>query len=248
MIISIIQPCFIPWLGYFEQVAVADVFVYLDDVQYTKKDWRNTNQLKSPNGAKKVFVPVKKTHRETLINQVLISYNENWEQVLINKITQWYKKAPYFEEIIEIIEKVLNKKHEKLVDLNYDLNGLIMEFIGIKTPIYFSSDIPKLTNEKNNRIVEICKYFEGVDILYDGKSAQNFIDTNMFNENDVQVIFQEYQHAPYNQLWGDFISYMSVIDLLMNHGKESLSLILRSPLPDIVQKQINIKYENMSGL
>ena len=76
MIISIIQPCFVPWLGYFEQIGLADIFVYLDDVKYTKQDWRNNNQVKSPDGLAKIFVPVQKTSQDTLINEVLISYNE----------------------------------------------------------------------------------------------------------------------------------------------------------------------------
>jgi hypothetical protein len=247
MIISIIQPCFIPWLGYFEQIAVGDIFLYLDDVQYTKKDWRNNNQLKSPNGIKNVYVPVQSTHRDTLINQVLISYNEKWEDSLINKITQWYKKAPFFSEVLQLIQEVIYHKHEKLVGLNFELNNAILKYTGIQTPIYFSSDITKSTDDKNQRIVELCKHFDHVDMLYDGKSAQNFIDVNLFHQNGIEVVFQEYQHSPYKQLWGEFIPYMSVIDLLMNYGKDSLKIILSGQLPESISNRIKSKYENLSG-
>ena len=88
MIISIIQPCFIPWLGYFEQMALADVFVYLDDVQYTKKDWRNNNQLKSQYGVKPVYVPVSNASTRILIADALISYNEKWEEGIIKPMVR----------------------------------------------------------------------------------------------------------------------------------------------------------------
>lgn len=226
MKISIIQPCFVPWLGYFEQMVVGDIFVYLDDVQYTKKDWRNNNQLKSPYGIKPIHVPVGNASRSILINQAIISYNSKWEDDLVNKITEWYRKAPFFEEIIYMISRVIYNKYERLVDLNYNLNGAICSYLGINTPIYYASDIPKMTIDKNLRIVEICKYFNGVDLLYDGKSAKNFIDIELFRHHGIMVVFQDYIQTPYKQLWGDFVPFMSIIDVLMNCGKESLKVIM----------------------
>jgi hypothetical protein len=230
MVISIIQPCFVPWLGYFEQIALADVFVYLDDVKYTKQDWRNNNQIKSPQGIAKIFVPVRKTKEETLINQALISYAEGWEQKLINKINACYSKAYFFEEVMELLKKVILNKYERLVDLNYNLNNAILDYVGIKTPIYFSSNIPKNTSDKNLRLLEICQNFDKINIFYDGKKAENFIDKDLFLQNGINVIFQNYQHKPYQQLWGDFLPYMSIIDLIMNHGTESLKFIINNSI------------------
>ncbi|KAB2878372.1 WbqC family protein [bacterium] len=238
MIISIIQPCFVPWLGYFEQMAVADIFVYLDDVQYTKKDWRNNNQLKSPYGVKPIHVPVGNASRSTLIHEALISYNSKWEDDLINKITEWYKKAPFFEEIMGIIKPIVFGKYEKLVDLNYRLNSAICNYIGINTPISYASNIPKKATERNSRIVEICTHFTGVDLLYDGKSAQSFIDIELFKQNGITVIFQDYIQSSYRQLWGDFVPYMSVIDVMMNCGKESKNILMSSPLPEHIKKEL----------
>ena len=232
MKIAIIQPCFIPWLGYFEQMLVADIFVYLDDVQYTKKDWRNSNQLKSPNGVKKLSVPVSNASRNININEALISYNSNWEDKIINQIKEWYKKAPFCEEILNLITTTINNKYERLVDLNYNLNKRIANYLDIKTPCYFSSTIDREAEEKNLRILEICKYFPGIEVLYDGKSAANFLDTQLFNENGIEVIFQNYTHTPYQQLWGDFKPYMSIIDLIMNNNPlKSKEILSSSPLP-----------------
>lgn len=237
MIISIIQPCFVPWLGYFEQIALADYFVYLDDVKYTKQDWRNNNQLKSNNGLGKIFVPVQKTNEQTLINQALISYNEKWEQKLINAISPWYIHAPYFTEILNLIKSVIFNKYEKLVDLNFNLNNAFLKYLEIKTPIYFASDIPKTTNDKNLRLLEICKHFDNVDIFYDGKKAANFIDAELFKKNGVTLVFQDYIQTQYQQLWGDFLPYMSVIDALMNCGKNTKKIILSNPSSDHLKKE-----------
>lgn len=237
MIISIIQPCFVPWLGYFEQMAIGDVFVYLDDVQYTKKDWRNNNQLKSPYGIKSIHVPVSNASRNILINQALISYNSRWEDDLINKITEWYKKAPFFEEISSLIRPVILGKYERLVDLNNKLNQAICNYIGINTPVYYASDIPKKTSNKNLRIIEICSHFNGIDVLYDGKSAQSFIDVALFKQHGITVVFQDYLQTPYRQLWGDFVPYMSVLDVMMNCGKSSLEIIMHNPNSDSLKKK-----------
>ena len=227
MIISIIQPCFIPWLGYFEQMALADVFVYLDDVQYTKKDWRNNNQLKSQYGVKPVYVPVSNASTRILIADALISYNEKWEEGIINKLSQWYGKAPFFTEIVNLLMPIINHKYIKLVDLNIALNAAICEYINITTPIFRSSEIPRGADDKNSRIIEICKNFTDIDILYDGKSAQNFIDVELFKQEGIQVIFQDYEPKPYSQLWGKFAPYLSIVDLMMNHGNNSNKLVIK---------------------
>jgi hypothetical protein len=210
---------------------VADVFIYLDDVQYTKKDWRNTNQLKSPNGIKKVSVPVSNASRSININEALISYMSDWEDKMLNQLKQWYGKAQFYNEIIEMITPIIMNKYEKLVDLNYNLNKTIANYLDIRTPCYFSSSICKGTEEKNLRILEICKHFPKVNLLYDGKAAAKFIDTQFFLKNGIEVIFQNYLHTPYGQLWGEFQPYMSIVDLIMNNDfLKSKEILSSSPL------------------
>lgn len=211
---------------------VADIFVYLDDVQYTKKDWRNSNQLKTANGIKKVSVPVCNASRNININEALISYNSDWEDKIINRIKEWYRKAPFCEDILDIITPIIKNKYERLVDLNYNLNKRIANYLNIKTPCYFSSTIRREAQEKNLRILEICKHFPNIKFLYDGKSAADFIDTQLFHKNGIKVIFQNYSHTPYQQLWGEFQPYMSIIDLIMNNDSlKSKEILSSSPLP-----------------
>lgn len=233
MVISIIQPSFFPWLGYIEQIARSDIFVYLDDVQYTRKDWRSRNKLKSPSGEKIVSVPVVKTQRDsTLMNGAVISYNDPWQDAILNKLREWYKKAAYFSDVYPGLENAIKKEHRLLVELIYETNNWIFEYLGIRPEIKYSSQIPIVGGDKNSRIIKICKHHQA-DVLYDGKAAESFIDKEEFKKNGINVIFQNYEHRPYKQLWGEFIPFLSVVDLLMNCGKDSLEIILASPKPDL---------------
>ncbi|MEY8197812.1 MAG: WbqC family protein [Colwellia sp.] len=237
MIISIIQPCFVPWLGYFEQIALADIFVYMDDVQYTKKDWRNNNQLKSQYGVKGISFPVNKAPIGTLIQDMTIATHLDWRSNLFNQLYNWYKNAPYYQEVITLISKVLNTEYTRLCDLNYHLNNAILQYLQINTKIVFSSDIPRNSDNKIDRIAEICTHFDGVTTLFDGKKAQNFLNADSFSAHGVNVQFQDYQHRPYPQLWGEFVPYMSIIDLLMNCGKDAMAYIVTSSIVDTGAKK-----------
>ena len=112
--------------------------------------------------------------------------------------------------------------------MNYALNDAICQYVGIHTPTFRSSSITNKSANKNARIIEICQHFSGVNILYDGKSAQNFIDIGLFKKSGLEVIFQDYVHIPYKQLWGEFLPYMSVVDFLMNQGKNAIEFIVNS--------------------
>jgi hypothetical protein len=236
MIIAILQPCFIPWMGYFEQMQVADLFVYMDDVQYTRKDWRNSNVLLCSSGPKRVSVPVKKCPINTMLNEAIISTNDNWRCQLLNKIHNWYKTAPFYDEVYSLLRETIDQDFVKLVDLNYALNASIAKYIGITTPVDISSKVPRSTSDRQGRIIEIVNFY-GADVLYDGKSAEDFIDVDLFERNGIEVIFQNYIHQPYEQLHvKDFSPYMSIIDVMMMRGKAAISCVTSSPLSEKLEK------------
>lgn len=226
MIISIIQPCFVPWLGYFEQIGLADVFVYLDDVQYTRKDWRNSNQLKSPAGTKGIHFSVNKAPLGTLIKDIQIAHHLPWVETLRNQLLNWYGNTPYYCDVMELLEPHLQARHPDLVTFNRSLNQSILDYLAFHTPIYQSSDIANNSNDKVERISEICRHFDGVNVLFDGRSAQNFLNPDSFASIGVKVVFQDYQHQPYPQLWGEFIPYMSILDCLFNCGPDARQYIV----------------------
>jgi len=226
LIISILQPCFIPWLGYFEQIAIADKFVYLDDVQYNRRNWRNNNQLKSPNGKKEVCVSVNKPPFGTAINKVEIAYHLPWASKFLNQLYNWYGKTKYFDQVLNLITPHLELRYSNLAVFNQQLNQSILNYLEIDTPIYRSSSIPTKADNKIDRILEICTHFEDISILFDGKKAQDFLSKDTFSTNGIEVLFQDYKHTPYPQLWGQFEPYMSILDCLFNCGKDAVNYII----------------------
>ena len=231
-LISIIQPSFLPWLGYFEQMARADVFVHFDDVQYTRKDWRNRNRLKSPNGIQTITVPVgKHEYGLTPINEIRIGNVPHWNEKLLQQVSFWYGKSRHFDTVFPEIRDILLSPFELLVDLNYALTNVLRRYLDISTPQHRSSDIPNSPEDRNQKIIAICKH-HGADLLYDGKAAQSFIDLELFAAHGVSVIFQDYVHTPYPQLWGDFQSHLSALDLILNCGPASRDILLSSPVPE----------------
>lgn len=234
--ISIIQPGFLPWLGYYEQMELADVFVHFDDAQFTRQDWRNRNRLKSPDGVSVISVPVQKHEfAKTPINEINIANAHPWSRKLLKQIRSWYGKAEYFDEYFPAFENVLQTRFARLVDLDYALNEAVRDILGIDTPQYLSSEIPGKSEDRNMKIIDICKH-HGADFFYEGQSGMNFIDLAMFNRNGIQVVFQDYQHRPYRQLWGAFESHLSVLDLLLNCGPQSRDVLLSSPAPGFLRK------------
>tara|TARA_B100001971_G_C18218108_1_gene555243 strand:- start:406 stop:1146 length:741 start_codon:yes stop_codon:yes gene_type:complete len=232
-IIAILQPGFLPWLGFFEQMEVADIFVYLDDVQYTKQDWRNRNYIKA-NGAKTLLtVPVGKVPSDTMLRDVNISKDPKWANKHINLIQNAYRKSAFFGEVFDGLKSIYQKPTDDLVSFDLELTEYLCQHMGVSTPISFASNAPKTTDDKNLRLIEICKFFDA-DVFYDGKAAKDFIDIGLFKKSGIDVIFQDYQHPEYTQLGDKFIPYMSALDLVFNEGPSSLDIILSSPRPSIL--------------
>lgn len=226
--IAILQPGYLPWLGFFEQLYRCDVFVFLDDVKYTKLDWRNRNRIKTPEGAIWLTVPVfMKGSEEQKIYEAKIDNTKKWQVQHWRTIEVYYSKAKYFGMYFEEFKSFYKKKYKFISELDVDLILWINEKIGLNRKVYFSSQLNITITDKQDRLIEICKNF-GSTHFYDGKAAQNFIDTDYFLNQGITVEFQDYNHPYYNQLWvkeQGFISHVSIIDLLFNHGPESLDIL-----------------------
>jgi len=228
--IAILQPTYLPWLGYFEQMAVVDLFVHMDDVQYTRKDWRNRNRVRAAASWTWLTVPVKKCPRSTLLRDILVNYEHHWVKRHLKTIYLAYKRAPYFEPVYDQIKAILESHIAGLVELDVALVQCLRAHLGITTPESFSSSVPRESRGKNERIIEICKYF-GADLLYDGKSAADFIDKSLFASHGIQVVFQDYRHHEYPQQFGEFISHMSALDAIINTGPDARSVLMANGDP-----------------
>jgi hypothetical protein len=225
MRIVVLQPSYIPWLGYFDQMSKSDAFVIYDDVQYDKNGWRNRNRIKTRRGPQWLTVPVLIKGRDSPLNrEVEINNTVSWQTKHLRSIVQNYSKAPFFKLYMDLVQRILERPWRLLIDLNMAFIRMIVEQLGLDTRIYFSSELKIPNNGKTQRLIEICLYFEA-DIFLEGDAGKDYIDERLFARADVQLEYHGYQHPVYRQLHGDFIPYMSVIDLLFNHGKDSLNIL-----------------------
>ncbi|MDI6591493.1 MAG: WbqC family protein [Patescibacteria group bacterium] len=232
MTIGILQPGYLPWLGFFEQIQRADVFVIYDDVQYDKNGWRNRNRIKTKNGVQWLTVPAH-VRGFPLINEVKIDNSKNWQKDHLQSLKVNYSRAPYFKAYFPKIEEILSKKWTFLANLDIILIRVLAEILGIKTNLEISSKLKVFRKDRIERLINICKHF-GADIFYEGAGGRNYIkepEIKAFEQAGIQIVFQNYQHPVYRQLHGEFISHLSVIDLIFNEGPNSLKIICQNQKP-----------------
>ena len=201
--IAILQPVYLPWLGYFEQMAYVDQFLFLDDVQYTKHDWRNRNRIKTVSGPIWLTVPVRKHPQRTPINAIRIDYAQDWVKRHLRSIEVHYCTRPYFQPLFSEIAAVLLERPGRLVDLSTTLIAVLCSYLGIYVPTAFSSELPgrravqngtsKPVHDRDQRLIDICHCF-GADLLYNGKKAVQYLDVERLRGAGIEVVFQDYQH------------------------------------------------------
>jgi len=223
MIVAIHQPQYLPWLGYFEKIDRADVFVLLDRVQYKKNEWQNRNRIKTADGWQWITVPVMYRFPQR-IEEVPINNRERWQHKQRQAITSNYRKAPFWEGLAPFIEEILGSDWEMISQLNIFGVKRLAEILGIKTPLYVASELGAFPETPDERLIAITKHF-GADTYLAGKGGRDYMDLDLYSRNGIQVLFQEYCHPVYDQLFGTFEPCMSVVDLLFNHGGESLKIL-----------------------
>src|SRR5689334_15158626 len=221
MRIVVLQPSYLPWLGYFDQMYKSDVFVVYDDVQYDKNSWRNRNRIKTPQGWQWLTVPVLLKGRNfPLIKEVEINNDLPWASKHLKSIVQNYRPAPFYDQVIGGLESILTDEWKVLIDLNMECISLLKRLLELETKICFVSELSIPKAGKTERLVEICRHL-GADSFLEGDAGKSYIDESLFTNAGITLEYHHYQHPTYEQLHGDFIPYLSVIDVLFNHGKES---------------------------
>ena len=231
MVIGILQPGYLPWLGFFEQLYRSDVFVLYDDVQYDKNGWRNRNRIKTANGIQWLTVPVQASlSGQTLIHQVRIDQSVNWARKHLLSISQSYAKAPFYQEYLPLFEEAYSRPWDHLIDLDLHFITKLAQALGLDTRKLVLSSTLDIEGDTIGRLIKICRKF-GADVFYEGAAGRDYIDTAAFAAAGVTVRFQDYHHPAYRQLHEGFTPYLSVIDLLFNHGPESLAILTLKGAP-----------------
>ena len=216
MKVSIMQPYFIPYIGYWQLIAAVDKFVIYDNVKYTKKGWINRNRLLSYNGVFNISVPIKKDSDHLNINQRFVSdESSRIFNLYLNKINNFYHKSPYFEKVYYLIEKILSFEDKNL--FNFIKNSIIqiLSYIEIDTTIINSSNIKiNHKSKKEKRIVEICRALNAKNYI-NPIGGKFLYDKNYFLSNGIDLSFIECKNLIYKQFDYDFEESLSIIDVLM---------------------------------
>jgi len=225
MILTIHQPEYLPWLGFFDRICASDIFVILDDVGYQKNGFINRNKIKTKDGAKWLTIPVKDRSPNKKINEVLTDNERGWQANQLLLMKNNYFNSPYFKEYYQFFEATFKRKWDKISDLDVYLIENILKFLGVGTKILKTSDMD-IKGEKTERLVNICKKL-GADAYLSGPGGKNYMDLSLFEKQNIKVIFQEFSHPEYGQQFMEngFIPFMSIVDLLFNCGPESKNII-----------------------
>tara|TARA_B100001245_G_scaffold72053_1_gene51004 strand:- start:176 stop:880 length:705 start_codon:yes stop_codon:yes gene_type:complete len=228
MIVAIHQPEYLPWLGFFKKMMNAELFVFLDDVQFRKKGWQNRNRIRINDGTALLSIPVH-THSYPKINEVTIDNEKNWSIRHKKSILYNYARAPYFDEIKDFIESIFEKKFQYLVDLNTEIIKFIMNELEIKSKIVFSSEL-EISKKGSDRVLDICKAVDADHYITGTFWAESNLRVEEFKKSNIDIEFQKFQHPIYKQIHGEFIPEMSIIDLLFNEGRKEAKKILQNSI------------------
>lgn len=214
-LVTIHQPDFLPWLGFFDRWRKSDLYVMLDDVQFLRRGWHHRDKIKTGSGEAWLTVPVKKKGKfEQTIAEAAIDHERDWRRKHLNAIEAAYKKTRNFSTVFPAIEEIYGRGHELLVDLNLDLLRYCAGELYIETPIEKASRFG-VTASSTKRLVELVAACGG-DSYLTGLGARDYLEEELFAEKDIEVVWQKFEHPVYTQLHGPFIEALSVLDYLMN--------------------------------
>lgn len=215
--IGVIQPSFIPWRGYFDFIHEVDVFVFLDDVQYTVRDWRNRNRIRTVDGPSSwLTIPVK-GGRNQLIKDVMVDTEQDWRRKHLNTLRHNYARTPYFDEYFPGVEAVYDEPIQSLSELDIRLTEAISGWLGIETLFRVSSDL-EVPGDKGARLRNLVKALGG-DRYLSGPSAAEYLDPRAWEAQGIQLDFKDYGGYPqYEQIAEPFDPQVSILDLLFMTG------------------------------
>lgn len=223
------QPDFLSYLGFFHRLLHADLYVVLDNVQYvtgTSQSWMNRDKIKTQSGEKWLTISVNKAPRDTNINDIKINDAVDWQNQNLEFIKQNYRKSPFFDEIFPHLKKLYMLRYEKLADFNMASIMMLLKLFDIIIEIEYASNFIT-TKTKSERLVEILTQVKATHYL-SGIGARDYHVDEPFHKAGIDVVWQEFKHPVYPQLYEEFIPFLSSIDLLFNCGIEKSRDILRS--------------------
>jgi len=224
--VAILQSNYVPWKGYFDLLASVDEFILYDDVQYTTRDWRNRNLIKTPRGREWLSIPVG-ADRNRLIREVALP-RDDWGAVHLAKLRESYVRAPFWNEVSALIAPhYAPRRFATLSALNRALLEAVCAYLGITTVLRYAWEYPSAPG-KTSRMVDLCRA-AGATRYVSGPAAKDYLEVERFREHGIEVAWHSYDGYPaYPQLWGEFVHQVSILDLLFNCGRDATRYMLHA--------------------
>lgn len=218
------QPMFLPWVGLFEQVRLADVFIHYDDVQLPQgRSFMSRVQLKSANGVSWLTVPIDHTKSGKLLNEVVLFESEEWRDKHLRTIRHAYAKRPYFDLMFELIEKIYSQPTDHLAEFNIKAIEQIAQWLGL-APQFMRSSAMGVAGASTERLVDLCEAVN-CDVYVTGHGALNYLNHQLFEDKGISVRYIDYKKVPYEQGHIEFTPYVSILDAIANCGERTRDLL-----------------------
>lgn len=226
--VAIMQPTYLPWVGYFGLMMASDIFIFLDNVQFQKRGWQQRNQIKTLKGNLFLTVPVKTKNRyNQFVNEVEVDNSTDFKKNHFKSIEFNYNKTDFFKQYELELKEIYNKKYDRLVTLNYDLIYWIKEKLNIKTKLIKSSDFEKQGN-KDELIANLVEKVNSKNYLFTEGSKDYILDSKIFQYKKIKLTKFNFNIEAYKQQYENFLPHMSIIDLLFNLGEKSQAYLKKN--------------------
>jgi WbqC-like protein family len=226
--VVLLQPSYIPWRGYFDQIRRADLFIFYDDVQYDKHGWRNRNQIKTSQGKHWLTIPVhsKGATSGISIKDVRIDWSKPWAKMHLKSFITAYSKAPCFKQYLPLLESFYEARHDEyLADFTIETSIGLARTLGItSTQFMRSSELRGVTGQKTARIINILQKVNATHYI-SGPSARSYIEPEKFQQAGITLEYMEYRYPEYEQLFPPYDPAVSILDLLFIKGPNAMTYL-----------------------
>ena len=236
MILAAHQPAFLPWLGYLDKMAKADVFVLMDDLQYEAQNFQNRNRIKLCSGTAWLTVPLRRgTQSERICDKQICNDGnpkQHWQRRAWRTLLANYRRAPHFPRYADELEHVFARPWERLLDLDIHVLELARKWLGIRARVVRSSSLA-LAGTKTSRIVDMCQKMKARAYLTGSGGSQGYLDTELLGRNGIAVVWQSFAHPIYPQRFGEvgFLPNLAFVDLILNCGPAARDILFPSSHP-----------------
>jgi hypothetical protein len=229
--VVISQPFFFPWVGLFEQIRLADVYVHYDDVAFSKGSFVNRVQLKTAHGPEWMTVPLRSRRLGQLINELVADDQQDWRGRHLTRLEQLYRAAPFRDEMLEIVASLYQRPVPRLSDLLVAAIQAVCRYFGLATHTQcVQSSTLGIGSRSSQRVLDVVRRFGG-ERYVTGHGARNYLDHKTLEEAGVSVEYMDYQRRPYPQQFGSFDPYVSILDLIANVGRTGIDYINSPTVP-----------------